>query len=640
MFTVNPYRLFALLICLIWVGCLGSKSDNGDRGAGAESPQTRQASTAPPTIDPSILTDRAFNEAPMLEEKVRAGELPPVAERLPENPLVLVPVEEIGKYGGVIRRAMNTDIIQESAISKTLSESLMAFERPLPNSIHANLAESVEFMDEGRVLVVKLRKGIKWSDGAPFTVEDILFWYEDMTLDENARIASNNPLFPSRWLNGGKPVKMEMVDENTLKISSDQPMGRILETLCHDKIAFPKHILAQYHPKYNPDADYEVFRKKTTDGMLAFQPGIPRLSAWVPVRWERSQRAVYERNPYYWKIDTAGNQLPYTDRLEFIIIPNNELVLLKFTNGELDLFGRSFNENMYSFLKEREKGSGFKIHLSTHSPSITLYPNWDARNPYLREAFRNKLVRIALSHAINREEISQLVYNGLVKPGGLSFSHANPGYSEELAQLYSQYDPEKSRALLAKAGYRDSDGDGFREFKDGSDFELILDVINFSVLSDFGELVAEYWEAIGIKVNLNIALQEIILPRRINGNFDVTITGMAVHPLNQTHMLAPIGPSLPFWHRNAGKEGQPWLREATAAILQAQITRDPEEQEKYMIRIRDLYSENIPMISIGSISKPWGSSKRLGNVPDKITAEDLYRGWERASMPEQMFIKY
>ncbi len=628
------------IVCLLlFAGCL--RSDNaGERQLEAEASGGAKVSAVPQKIDPSIMVNRTFNEAPMLEEKVRSGELPPVSERLPEKPLVMVPVDEIGKYGGAIRRAMNTDVIQESAIAKTLSESLMAFERPLPNSLQLNMAESYEFLDEGRILIIKLRKGIKWSDGVPFTVEDILFWYEDMTLDEDARLASNNPLFPSRWLNDGKPVKMELADEITLKISSEQPMGRILETLCHSKIAFPKHILARYHPKYNPDADYDDFRKKTTDGMLAFQPGIPRLSAWVPVQWERSQKAIYERNPYYWKIDTLGNQLPYADTLEFTIIPNNELVLLKFTNGELDLFGRSFNENMYSFLKEREKGSGYKIHLPTYTPGITLYPNWDAPNPALRQAFRNKSVRIALSHAINREEISQLVYNGLVNPGGLSFSHASPYYSEKMAQLYSQYDPEKSRNLLDKAEFIDSNGDGYRELNDGSIFEVTLDTMNFSVLPDFSELLAEYWEAIGIKVNLNIALQEIILPRRINGNFEITITSMPVHPLNQSHMLAPVGPNLPFWHRNADKEGPPWLRQATDAIIQAQITRDSEKRGEYMVRIRDLYSENIPMISIGSESKPWGSSKRLGNVPDKVNVEDLYRGWERVSMPEQMFIKY
>ncbi len=436
----------AASVCLL-AGCLRSEKAN-EQNLETDGSEQAVFTTAPQSIDPAIIAGRAFQEAPMLEEKVQSGELPPVAARLPENPLVIVPVEEIGKYGGAIRRALNTDVINESAIAKTFSESLMAFERPLPNSLQLNLAESYEFLDEGRVLVVKLRKGIKWSDGAPFTVEDILFWYEDMTLDENARIAGNNPLFPARWLNGGQPVKMEMVDAITLKISSEQPMGRILDTLCHNKIAFPKHILAQYHPKYNPQADYDLFRKNTTDGMLAFQPGIPRLSAWAPVQWERSQKAVFERNPYYWKIDTVGNQLPYADRLEFTIIPNSELILLKFSNGELDLFQRSFNENMYTFLKEKEKGSDFTIHLSTYSPSVTLYPNWDAPNPVLREAFRNKLVRIALSHALNREEINQLVYNGLIKPGGLSFSHASPYYSRELAQLYSQFDPEKSRNLL------------------------------------------------------------------------------------------------------------------------------------------------------------------------------------------------
>ncbi len=635
----NPYKLLSLLLCLIWAGCLGSKSDNGNRNAATESHQAQESSTAPPTIEPSILANRTFQEAPMLAEKVHSGKLPPVSERLPENPLVLVPVEEIGTYGGTLRRAMETDIINESTVSRTFSESLMAFERPLPNSPQLNLAESYEFIDEGRSLVVKLRKGIKWSDGEPFTVEDILFWYEDMTLDENARTASNNPLFPARWRNGGKPVRMEKVDDFTLKISSHKPLGKILETLCHDDIAIPKHVFAQYHPKYNAKSDYDEFRRRTTDGMLAFEPGIPRLSAWVPVKWERSQKAVYERNPYYWKVDTKGNQLPYTDRFEFPIVPNTDLIQLKFLNGEVDLLLGTYQANAYSFLKSKVRGGVFKLHLAQVTPSYAFFPNWDAPNPLLREALRNKNVRIALSHALNRDEISQLIFDGLLQPGGFSFSHAGPFYSAELAQLYSQYDPDKSRQLLDQSGYSDSDGNGYREFKDGSVFSITLDVLSGTIYPDLSELAAAHWEAIGIKINLNIALQEIIIPRRYNGEFEVLIKDMPTHPLTQSHNLVNVGPNLPFWHQKAAQEAPPWMRQVTADIKEAQVTLEADKLAVYTERIRDLFSENIPFISIGAHSQAWGSNKRLGNVPDLVNREDLYRGNERVIIPEQIYIK-
>ena len=264
----------------------------------------KQITTAPLAVDPEILEKRAFTEAPTLREKVIRGALPPVGERLPENPLVVVPMDEIGRYGGTIRRALTGDIVQTPGPSKTLNENLMGWERPMPNSIEFNLAEHYEFQDEGRTAIVRIRKGIKWSDGMPFTVDDVLFWYMDMMLNDDAR---RTPLFPDQWLVEGQPIRMEKIDDHTLRFSSHKPMGRILAVLCSDEIALPKHHYAQYHPIYNPVANYEALRDRTTRGKRLYQPGTPTLSAWMPVIWERGQRIVYERNPYYWKGDTAGN---------------------------------------------------------------------------------------------------------------------------------------------------------------------------------------------------------------------------------------------------------------------------------------------------------------------------------------------
>ena len=234
-------RWLCLGAVLAWAGCLAP-----DTGSDVTSPSHSQrarevaVTSAPLEIDPAILQNRAFKEAPMLAERVGRGELPPVAERLPENPLVIVPVEEIGMYGGMLRRALTGDIVQTPGPSKTLNENLMGFERPFPGSIQLSLAEEFAYSDSGRVAVFKIRKGVKWSDGHPFTVDDILFWYYDMAFDDDAR---QNPFPPAGWMVDGKPLRFRKIDSHTLEISSPKPMGRVLQELCRELVAAPRHVL-------------------------------------------------------------------------------------------------------------------------------------------------------------------------------------------------------------------------------------------------------------------------------------------------------------------------------------------------------------------------------------------------------------
>jgi peptide/nickel transport system substrate-binding protein len=591
---------------------------------------------APDAIDPSILENRAFHQAPMLDRQVHSGRLLPVEDRLPVNPVVIVPIREIGEYGGTLRRSLAADIVEASRVKKTLSESLMSFERPFPRSVQPNLAESFEFQEGGRKIVITLREGIRWSDGEPFTVDDILFWYQDMTVNDNARHA---PVFPTRWLNGGKPVRMEKSDDLTLIISSDYPLGQILHTLCHDDIALPKHVFSAFHPKYNPESSYELLLEKTSPGQLTFQPGTPSLSAWVPSTWKNGQSAAFERNPFYWKIDTAGNQLPYADNLEFSIVPNDALTLLKFQNGDTDLLSHGVAESAFGALKQSERARGYTLHLTAPTPNLALYLNWDSPNQSLREAFREKRVRIALSLALNREEISEIVFSGLLVPASYSFSLISPYYTKTHAQRYAEFAPGRANEFLDACGYLDSDGDGYREFPDGSIFQLTIDVASLPHSIDLSQLIAEQWKAIGIQVHLNIALQEIITPRRIQGEFDITIKDVATCPLTQSHILSVAGPHLPFWHRNADTEGPDWLVSVTSSIEKAKIEMDPDNLAEHMIEIRNQITENIPFITLGTYRNVWGSNNRLGNVPDVTHVEDLYRGWDRAVFHEQLFIR-
>ncbi len=637
------FLIGSVIFSLSLFGCLRSDRESGTLKEGGrdsvpESSAFKQKGPPPSKIDPSILATRAFKEAPMLTARVAAGELPPVSERLPENPMVIVPVESIGNYGGTIHQVIASDINEESTIRKTLSENLMQYAKPTPTHLKVNLAESYEFKDEGRSVIFKIRKGVKWSDGAPFTVEDILFWYEDMTLNDEARYA---PLFPSRWTSRGKPLGMEKIDDHTLRIFADEPLGMIFTTLSFDQLAIPKHIFAQHHPRYNPSADYKSFQAMTSDGQLAFQPGIPRLSAWVPVEWIHGQKAIFERNPYYWKVDTEGNQLPYADWHDFAILSNPDIAFLKLINGELDLYSKTLTDtNKFTMLKTEEKKGRIKVRKTAPRLSVAFFLNWDAPNPNLRRAFRNRDVRIALSHAINREEISELQNQGMLEPVGYSFSPSSPWFSEEQAKIHSQYDPAKSRQLLDQAGYRDTNGDGIREFLDGSPFTLIIDVFNeTSTTTDLCELVEDYWEEVGLEVILNYGLQEILIPRRINGTFEVHTTDPPIDPMVQGNHIGIMGPSLPFWHKFADTEGPEWLHEVTSLIRKAENTLDEDKLRGYMIQVREIMTRELPFIITGKLPNNWASSNRMGNVPDTVYTEMHYRGFDRSVFPEQLYIK-
>jgi peptide/nickel transport system substrate-binding protein len=274
---------------------------------------------------------------------------------------------------------------------------------------------------------------------------------------------------------------------------------------------------------------------------------------------------------------------------------------------------------------------------------MAYYLNWDAPNPALREAIRDRSVRMALSHAINREEMSLIGGFGKALPGGYSFNQISPYFSEEAFQMYSEFNPDRSRALLEEAGYRDTDGDGWREFKDGSIFRLTIDILaDLDVKNPSGELMRDYWQAIGIKTHLNYGLSDMIYPRRLNGEFEVvswSLEGPA-DPLGRPQAWATMTENTPFWHRNSSREGPNWLAEATDSIKEAMSTINPEKVREHMVKVRDLHTENIPVIGTGSLYHVWAYNTRLGNVPDKNTKAHVYRGFSGPVMFEQVFLKH
>jgi peptide/nickel transport system substrate-binding protein len=633
---------FLLAVALVLGGCL---ADDPQTRGGETSRQTRATllseTTAPARLDPDILKRRSFGESPELASRARSGDLPPVGDRLPPNPLVVVPMDEIGQYGGEIRRGLSSDISQWPGLMKAMSENLLAFSRPMGESIGPNLAESWEYQDEGRAAVFRLRKGVKWSDGHPFTADDVMFFYEDMLFDENAR-ASDRPTPPPSFLVDGKPIQLEKIDDYTVRFVSTKPMGRLLDALgASDAFSWPKHALSQYHPRYNPEADYADFQQRTTRAQLLLTPGTPSLSAWASVEWVRGQRIVFGRNPYYWKVDSAGNQLPYADRLTFSIISDGNVMLLKFINSEIDLFGRGAGYGMYESLRAQESSHPYRLRLSGPSSGPAFYLNWDTRKEHLRAAFRDRNVRIAMSLAINREEVGEILYHGLMVPSGYAWLPSNPYFSPDSFKRFADFAPDSANAILDRAGYPDSDGDGWRELADGSRFEFTVDVSSRNNTSDICELVNDYWAAIGIKVNLFPALRDIIWPRRFNGEFDVHQWGLEGpdDPLGRLSDWAITGPQTPFWHREAYRDTTTWLKEATEHLLLANSAVDTSVRRTHMEAAHQLHVENVPVIVVGSIYRPWGANTRLGNVPNDIIFAGSQGAWGRPVFHEQIFVR-
>ncbi len=595
-----------------------------------------QITSAPARLDPHILASRSFIEAPQLTRMVERGELPPVAKRLPERPLVVVPVSEIGRYGGTIRRALTGDIVQTPGVSKTLGENLMGYERPLPKRVLYNLADSLTYEDDGHVAVFRIRRGIRWSDGTPFTVDDILFWYEDMMLDQDARSAA---AFSSYHVVDGVPLKAEKVDNLTIRFRGRKPLGRIRQAFATDLCAMPKHYFSKFHPRYNPQMTYDACRDSTTNAMRLYRPGTPVLSAWMPIEWTRGQRIVFERNPYYWKVDSAGHQLPYADRLIFNVIQDQQVILLKFVNGELDLLGRYSQINMYPTLKSEERKGKIRIRLGTPQMVSQFRMNWDAPRFEVREAVRDRRVRLALSYALNREEIGEILYHGLLTPASHSFGPASPFFSEETAKRHAVFDPKRSRDLLDEAGYLDSDGDGIREFLNGEPFAVTLNVTP-GIGVDVCQLAVDYWREIGILVHMNVALRDIVFPMWSNGEFEFFWWGAwSEDPGARPMDWGAIGDTRPTWHRHAATEGPDWLRESTELILETHNTLDESKLARNMARVRELHTEQVPLIITGYAYKVWGYNRRLGNVPEQNTGSDGYRGWSRPIFHEQLYVR-
>ena len=462
----------------------------------------------------------------MLAERVARGELPPVKRRLPDKPVVVKPVRSIGRYGGTWRRISigNRDIQLDSRMGY---EPLVRWDRAARNVV-PGLAAGWDIRDGGRTYVFRLREGLKWSDGHPFTSEDFLFFYEDILCNKEL-----SPVFPSWLVIGDEPVKIAAPDPWTVVFRFAKPHGLFLEILAYrgNSIVAPKHYLRQFHARYSDET--ELVARARSRGFDMWRQLYwrqanwnenPDLPTWKPFKIvvpPPGTRMVAERNPYYWKVDPAGNQLPYIDRVAYMNAQNNEIVTIKAIAGEVDFQARRVDSTNYAVFMQNRKRGGYRV-LRNPSPStVCLFINQHSKDASIRGLLKDRRFRIALSLAVDRKELIFLMYSGMAVASRGVASPYDPYYLPEFDEKYLDYDPDRANALLDEAGL-ERGPDGMRRLPDGRPFRRILHVYpaEAGTSSDLWQLVADYFREVGLDFIVKVDAVYLSVMQICNGNSD------------------------------------------------------------------------------------------------------------------------
>lgn len=469
-----------------------------------------------------------FEEAPALKTLVEAGKLAPVDERLPKNPLVLTPLESVGKYGGTWRTA--TFGGGDSEIERTIGYTRLVRWNPEWTQVIPDIAESVEVNAEATEYVFTLREGTKWSDGQPFTADDLVFWNENVL--RNAEITPS----PPAWLTaGGEPVKVEKLGDYKVAFKFAAPNGLFLMNMATVRGAdilagAPAHYLKQFHKDFNPDgiaalvaaagaADWvQLFNNKVGFPGRWRDLGRPTLDPWVMTApYSGTTQVVAERNPYYAKVDSAGNQLPYFDKISIDVMEDTQAIILKAISGEIDMQNRFIETtDARPVIVQNKDKAGYDLWVArpAWSNALLITLNQTHKNPVLRGLFSDKNFRIGLSHAINREELNQLIYAGQAKPYQAAPREGTALYDEKMATQYLEYNVDLANQYLDKAGITTKDAEGYRLGSDGKRITFAIDVLTGSpIQSDALELIQRYWRAVGIDMQPRAAERSLIFAR-------------------------------------------------------------------------------------------------------------------------------
>jgi peptide/nickel transport system substrate-binding protein len=484
-----------------------------------------EATEAPMAEQPA---PSAYKEAPMLADMVAAGTLPPVEERLPAEPVVVDVVENIGTYGGTWN-AVTGDQQGMGNIKMKLYDPPVRW-KPDYSGYEPGLAKSYEWSEDGKTITFKFREGVKWSDGEPFTTADLKFWWEDLAQNEDIKTV-NVPWWAHN--SDGSNITMEFPDDYTWVLKFDKAQWIMPYVLAQgfwewEPLMKPAHFLKQWHPKYTPSAKFEDYDLNDRWHQTA---GYPCLMAWCLKEYTPSVGWVWERNPYYWKVDPEGNQLPYIDQLKVEIVVEQETRNLKIAQGAYDCTFRGGEDpTTIPFLNEQADAGNFHI-VTGWWNGAGAWPGWIINMDYheeqeydaatetplskeTRELIRTKEFRKGLSHALDRQRILDVIWEGIGTVQNFTISpqsiHFKTPAGQEMFQKWAnadiEFDPEMAKSLFDSINFKDQNGDGWRDLPSGLDFTLVIDQGDWGgkrVTTESNEAFRAMLEAVNIKVLIN-----------------------------------------------------------------------------------------------------------------------------------------
>jgi peptide/nickel transport system substrate-binding protein len=619
--------------------------------AAAEPTAAPAEAAAEPTAAPAeAAAPSQYKQAPMLDELVASGKLPPVDQRLPENPQVVGPgvylTEENlpdwkpGVYGGTLRSA--------HAVANWSPDIFVMMDEPLvmapkigDSPVIGAVVEDFKVENDNKDFTFTLRKGLKWSDGEPVTTEDVRFTYENIMLNEKI-----TPIFPARFRNGyradGEPMKLEIVDDYTFKIHFTEPYGGFLRSLAiegwvgYTELLNPSHYLKKWHPDTNPDlltsAEYkaeaekinvtdewwQVFAQKRCQNWDMTNPrcaNYPGLYAWINTTpTGQSNLMTFERNPYYFKVDTEGQQLPYIDKITSQQTENVEMVNLKVLNGEVDFLRESTALVKIPLYKENEEKAGFNtVLLDMHVDSSGLRLNETFNDPDWQSVVKDIRFREAVSKAINRQELIDTIYYGYASMPLKTVGEEN-----------SKFDVDAANKLLDDMGLTEKDADGYRKYASGKTVEILLENGQQAPdLAPVSDLIAQYLKAIGIKVTVK-SIDSSLHGQRWDAN-EIQATPMWSNDVGWAGDITlgninRAGRLWEVWRASNGKEGEEppdWIKEAIDIMAKRwQAVPGSDEYNKLVEDGFQWTRDNLPYINfVEGVKYPMIVNKKLGNVP-------------------------
>ena len=582
----KQYNLLLILLVIFVVSCDAIPET-------PSAPVTDTPNEVAPIGPPATL----YNESPMLAQRVITGELPSVDDRLPLEPTIINPVESIGEYGGTWHGVTGINGGADALIGQ--------YEPPIRwNADFTNYEPGLatyDWSEDGKTFTLHFKKEIKWSDGEDFTVADIEFWWEDLV--NNPDMENYSVPWFLYMLDGKTPIDMEFPDAYTWVWKSDQPMWITPYILAQGtgtwrSILKPKHFLIDHHPTYNSEAKSNTFEQIDRYDAV---PGYPCLFAWCLQEYTEDESWLWARNPYYWKVDTQGNQLPYIDYLHIEFVEERDMRLQNIAQGkyEVSFLGVDDSHDVL-ILAENADAQNYQLY-SGWTNGAGGWPSWLINQNYngdestadeIRLLLSNKWFRKGLSLSLDRKRFLDIVWKNLgthqqatLNQQSWHFaSHTGDGplVYDAWRKVDSNFDVTLAEEYFARASFTDQDGDGWRELPSGEPFELLVDLgppSQPAVPVFANDLAREYWEAVGIKVAINDQMTEVewavrqkegsfMLRNFLTSELDAWLHPDWIFPINDTHAWPLEG----LYYQTDGQKG--WEPEFGSAAARLQNLYD------------------------------------------------------------------